>query len=120
MNIDKLVGALDSFMLDVSGKAMESPSCVSYGISDPEFQRALGEVAYANAIIPKIQLLKNIVSETEGYKELKRSYKGSDGTVLEEYLVGNGDSSSVVVYLDYTENKNSFNVLLKQLMETGA
>ena len=121
MNIDKLVDALDSIIGDVSDKANANPIRASSSTSDViMWHKELGKVEYANTILPKIQFLKSIVSETEVYKELKRSYKGSDGTVLEEYILGNGSGSAVVVYLDYTETKSSFNVILKQIMESDA
>jgi len=116
MDFDKLVVALDSFIDEVSNKTKESPSCVDYGTSDTEFHQALGKVSYALEILPKIQLLKDIVLETVEYKRLRRSYISPIGTVLEEYIIGN--DCSIIVFMNHAVNPNPFNTLLKLLIET--
>ncbi|MFA5697674.1 MAG: hypothetical protein WC888_04560 [Candidatus Izemoplasmatales bacterium] len=116
MDFDKLVVELDSFMDEVSNKTKGSHSCVDYGTSDSDFYRALGEVAYALEILPKIQLIKDIVLETVEYKRLRRSYISPMGTVLEEYIIGN--DCSIIVFMNHAVNPNPFNTLLKLLIET--
>ncbi len=119
MNTDKVIGALDRLLIDVQRKSNESPRSSRFATND-EFQMELGKVAYAGGVLSQLQKLKRIITETEGYKELRRSYKSSDGAILEEYIVGDGKVSKIVVFKDYTETKNSFNKLLKQIMKNDA
>lgn len=55
------------------------------------------------------------MSETEGYRELRRSYKSADGTLLEEYTEGTGTESRTVVYLDYIKQDKKFNDIFIEL-----
>lgn len=112
INIDKLIGALDSLVMSVLEKARSSPDSSN---SDHMFYKELGKVAYAHEILPQLNLLKSYLYETEGYRELRRSYKTADGTLLEEYIEGTGSESTIVVYLDYAKQDKKFNDIFTEL-----
>jgi hypothetical protein len=112
INIDKLIGALDSLIMSVLDKAESSPDASN---SDAMFYKELGKVAYAHEILPRLNLLKSYLCETEGYRELRRSYKTADGTLLEEYIEGTGSESKIVVYLDYIKQDKKFNDIFSEL-----
>lgn len=98
--------------MSVLEKARSSPDSSN---SDHMFYKELGKVAYAHEIPPQLNLLKSYLYETEGYRELRRSYKTADGTLLEEYIEGTGSESTIVVYLDYTKQDKKFNDIFTEL-----
>jgi hypothetical protein len=112
INIDKLIGALDSLIMSVLEKAETSPDI---GLPNEIFYKEMGKTTYAIDILPQLNLLKSYLCETEGYKELRRSYKTADGTLLEEYIEGNGTESKIVVYLDYVKQDKKFNDIFAEL-----
>lgn len=117
MNVDKLYGAVESLIDKVNETALQSPPKL---LPNDLHYTMLGKTSFALEILPMVGLLKKIIQESEGFEELRRSYRSSSGSRLEEFLRGDGTSTRTVVELDSVEQKETFNELLDKMRKLDA
>ena len=117
MNIDKISSAIDVLMDKVNETALSSPSRLSP--NDLHYHE-LGKIAYALEILPMVGLLKKYIREDQNFEELQRRYHTANGTLLEEYIRGDGVSTRTVVILDGVEQSITFKNLLEKLTKNDA
>ena len=112
MNIDKLIGAIESLNLMVFKQSMESPSA---DLPDEVYYKEIGKTAYALEILPHLNLIKSYLIPSDVTKQLRRSFRNVNGRLVEEFIETSGNDSSTVVYLDNVKVTRSFNELMDEL-----